>query len=519
MNRAKTRLGLFTGTGVLVTAAIVVLLNLLSQQFFLRFDWSAGHRYSLSKASKKLVRGLNDTLVVKAYFSETLPEPLATNARYARDLLKEYRAAARGRVRLEFLNPDASEKIKGEANSAGLIDQPFQIVARDQFQVRKGFFGMVLFYQDKQETFPFIQDTDNLEYDISSRVKRMIAAQKPALGVVTGHGERNVEAYHKGNLEGLDQRFAISGVTLSTPSVRPDILLIMAPKTRYSEEDIKGLDAFIQQGVPVMFFGGRRTVDVGSFATYPRDTGLEPLFAHYGLRMDEDLVLDLQAQRISLQSNQGGYQIRNIIDYPAMPLANTLNKKHPVTAPMDVLGFFFASPIFVSTTVAQEVRVTPLAESSRASWIAPGLSRIEPYELQPPQPTDPKGPFILAALAEGKAPAFTDPSRTVEKLRLVVAGSSYFADPQMPNPETNAAFVIGMAEWLAQDENLLAIPIKGAAFRPLRKLSPLVQQAVKIAGYFFLPALVILGGFARWRLRQRRRRVVADIYKPEAVRA
>ncbi|MBI4395900.1 MAG: Gldg family protein, partial [Elusimicrobia bacterium] len=85
--KTKTRMGALSGGGVLLLTAILVILNLLSQRLFFRWDWTAGRRYSLSSASKDLVRSLEDPVLIRAYISDGLPQPLATYGRYSRDLL------------------------------------------------------------------------------------------------------------------------------------------------------------------------------------------------------------------------------------------------------------------------------------------------------------------------------------------------------------------------------------------------------------------------------------------------
>jgi ABC-type uncharacterized transport system involved in gliding motility auxiliary subunit len=351
-------------------------------------------------------------------------------------------------------------------------------------------------------------------------MKRMTAKKKEILGLVTGHGERSSEVLRNGPLAPLFDRFDVQDVALSTASAAaPEVLFLIGPQRALSPAELAALDGYVAKGVPLALFFNRRVVNMGNFYAAAVQTGLEPFVEHYGAKLGRDLVLDAQCQRVTIQSNQGGFALANIINYPLMPLSNDLNKKHPLVKNISVLSFPFCHPVEISTAAAKTARFTSLARSSRYSWVVPDLGRVDPYGLPDrPKEGDAKGPFTLAALLEGTAPSYADPSRAAQNFKIAVIGTSYVADENMPNSEENASFLLSLAEWMAQDPNFLAIPSKGAAFRPLRQMTPGGRQAVKVAGLFFLPVAVVAFGFFRWRRRQKRREDVSRSYQ-EASRA
>ena len=104
---------------LIIFVAIIVLVNLVSITIFTRMDLSKGKIYSLSKSSKEAVRNLEDRLVVKAYFSKNLPGEFADARRFANDLLSEYQAYSRGKLRFEFLDPKDENRLKEEARKNG----------------------------------------------------------------------------------------------------------------------------------------------------------------------------------------------------------------------------------------------------------------------------------------------------------------------------------------------------------------------------------------------------------------
>ena len=79
---------------VVIVIAIIALANLLSLRFFARADLTDGKLFSVSESTREVVRGLDDIVNIKVYFSKQLPPYLTTLTRQVRDMLDEYRAYA-----------------------------------------------------------------------------------------------------------------------------------------------------------------------------------------------------------------------------------------------------------------------------------------------------------------------------------------------------------------------------------------------------------------------------------------
>src|SRR4029078_2113051 len=100
---------------VLLTIGAIVLINLIGTRVFGRLDLTENHVYTLSPGSKAIVGALPYSLTVKAYISKKdLPPELQPVAAYLRDLLDEYRAYSKGKMRLEAFDPSGDNKIEDE---------------------------------------------------------------------------------------------------------------------------------------------------------------------------------------------------------------------------------------------------------------------------------------------------------------------------------------------------------------------------------------------------------------------
>jgi hypothetical protein len=85
--------------GVGMLAASLVVVNLLGSYIGGRLDLTPGNAYTLSPATGRLVRDLDDIVTVKLFASQELPTEVALMKRDVDDLLRDLRSAGRGQVR------------------------------------------------------------------------------------------------------------------------------------------------------------------------------------------------------------------------------------------------------------------------------------------------------------------------------------------------------------------------------------------------------------------------------------
>ncbi len=512
----KLRLTFVSGTGVLFFLAILAFVNLLADRFFHRLDLTADRRYSLSEASRQLIRSLEDPVLARFYLTPSLPQPYESQGRYILDLLQEYRTASGGAFHIETIVPDNSDAMAYELHRLKLQTARFTQRASDQFQVREGYMGLVFYYQDKMEILPFVREVDNLEYEISSRLRVMSRGEKKTLFFISNHNEVSPNFIKEGPAGRLFDEFRVESTRVGKedPGVKPDAIFFLGPKALVKPEELEALDAYISSGVPVVIALNRRVVFPQNFRSIAQATGLEEYLEHYGVSIDRDFVMDEQCQNMAMQSRETSFYVK----YWPFPMATDLNRENPALRNLDVLGFPYAHGLSPSFEEPSALRYTWLARSSKRSWVWPGLYNVDPPSLFNQAKTEPPsqwGPFTLAALVEGSTETWSVPRRPVANLKLVVAGTSLFADPQVPNPDGNALFILAMAQWLTQEKNYLAMPPKSSPYRPLKPVPGWLRVFLKSLGYFLVPGLIVLAGLWRWKRRQEERDAVKIAFAPK----
>ena len=123
-------------------AAWIAFLNVVTNRFFRRVDFTADRVYTLSQASRDLVAKLPDRMTVKAYISGDLQPPFSQVAQYTRDLLDEYAHASGGKLVWEALDPGSDPALKEEAKKAGVQEARRGRVSSDKLEIGASFLGM-----------------------------------------------------------------------------------------------------------------------------------------------------------------------------------------------------------------------------------------------------------------------------------------------------------------------------------------------------------------------------------------
>lgn len=524
--RTKNEIGSLLLT--VIVLAVLVLANLVGLKKFTRLDLTENKAYSLSESTKFLMRNLPDQLLVKVYFTPNLPAPFSINERYLRDLLSEYHAYAGGRMKYEYLNPASSEEVRTDASNHGIRELQLTKIENDQIGQQIAYMGVVFYYRDKTETLPFIQSVDNLEYEITSAIKRVTSVSKKTIGFYEGHGGGDPQTGLMPLKDALGKAYSPRIVEIKDGAVEDcDVLVVAGPKETMPDGDLYAIDQHIMKGGNVAFLAPQVQPDLQSFQGRPIASGIENLAASYGVKIGKDLVKDMQATIISVRSP--GMPFPLPVRYPFIPMVGDFHREHLITRTLQQMSLAFVSSLTLDEAIlsGQGTKGTVLVRSSPKSWLQEGFFFLDPTKITPPLDESVFKTFNLAVALEGRvkshfadkgAPSFTDaegnpvvlPEPKLESpasTRILVVGSDSLM--QMQGEDDPAfTFFANAIDWLAADNDLISIRSKSVGAPPIGEVSEGLKDTLKYANMIGLPALVILLGLFRWYwLGIRRRRV------------
>jgi len=342
-------------TAVLLAGAVLVIINLLGLALFHRWDLTEGKIHSLSDFSKQVVGDLDDVLLIKLYFTEDLPAPYNSNARYIKDQLNEYKAFSRGKLNIEIIDPFKDQK-EDEAQGLGIPAVQVNAIEKDKIELKRVYMGLAVLFEDKREVLPLIQSTANLEYDITSAIKKIVADSMITIGMLAGHGEPLLDT----DLQPIQQLLArqyktqtvfITPGQLIDPSIQT--LLVVGPTTSLSDFELYAIDQFIMSGGRVGWLVDGVKTDMTTQQASNLVTNLDTLLASYGIKVNHDLVIDTRNSRIGVRQRQGAISFQNIVEYPFFPEAVTFSKDNLITKDFGALTFPYVSSL--DTTLADSL--------------------------------------------------------------------------------------------------------------------------------------------------------------------
>lgn len=497
-----------TQTTLFLATAILVVVNLISLNIFGRLDLTDDRVYSLSGASKDIVEELEDPVTITAFFSADLPAQFASNRRFLKDKLNDYRAYGGQNIEYQFIDPGEDEDLRSEAGRLGIPPVQIQVIESDNVQLKNAYMGVVVEYENNRETIPVIQDLSRLEYDLTSAIRRLTREEQPIAGFWAGHGEPDPMQ----NMQTLEQSLATNyevqvsmGVDLEGAN-RPDVLLVIAPTDTIPEEDLQALDGYIMGGGRVGFLLNRVAANLQAGQAAELNIGIEPLLANYGIVLTPNLIMDEESSVVTVQRRQGFFNISQQMQYPLFPVATRFNSENQMVNRLQDLMFYFVSSVDTSAALPTGVTREPLIYSSPQSGLQQGFFMLQPTETSA---TLSGGPYLLGAAFTGTFPSAYTSGLASQPTRLVVVGDGDFVNETIVPPRGGSAqFGLNLVDWLAQDEALLSIRSKSIAPRTLRDVSEGVRPVIKYSNMIGPLLIVVLLGLARWRRRRARQIVV-----------
>ncbi len=176
-------------------AAVLVALNALALNVWMtpvaqaRVDLTENRTYSLSSATRDVLRSLDEPLTIRGFFSARTHPLLAPLVPQIRDVLEEYRVAGGAKVQVEFVDPSTDEALESEIfEQYGIRTVPFQFADRRETSVVNAFFHILVTFGDQHEVLE-VDDLiavegvamneievrlRNLEYDLTRSIRRVV---------------------------------------------------------------------------------------------------------------------------------------------------------------------------------------------------------------------------------------------------------------------------------------------------------------------------------------------------------
>ena len=546
VNRRKsdlTYLGLFI--------AGLLILNVASSSFFERLDFTKEKRYSLSENTKTLLSKIEDPLQVTVYLDGDFPAGFKRLRNSTRDLLADYRAYSNNKIRYDFVNPSSGDQETQQQIYQDLIEKGLEptnlTVDNESGRIQKIIFPAALItykgeqiavnlFQNKQNTAPeevLNNSVQNLEYAFTSAIKKILSGGKPRIGFTEGHDELT-DLQLADAMAALQYGYEAGRVDLKSITFegldRIKLLIVPKPDTEFTEAEKYKIDYFLMKGGSIFWAVDNVHAEldslkrVGSQLAFAKKLNLDDMLFKYGIRINYDLIADMNCSQIPLSvGNIGGQAQIQLVPWLFYPVFIP-GSNHPLVKNLDGIRSEFANTI--DTIAIPEVKKQVLLSTSPFNRLLriPSLISLQMVE-QEPDPENFKGkPQAVGVLLEGLFPSvFVNrpvpegvsgqiriPAKSVPAKMIVVSdgdilknqisskdgspfplGFDRYTEQQFGNKN----FLLNIADYLTDDSGIIELRNKEIKIRLLDKArirsEKLSWQLINILG-----PLLLIGIFA-----------------------
>lgn len=429
-------------TQALILGLVLILLNIVSSYFFFRIDLTGDKRYTLTKPTRELLKGVKDVISVKVLLDGEFPAGFKRLQQSAKEMLDDFRSV-NPNIHYDFQDPNAGtpeqiNDMRAKLKELGVIPTNLRIQQNDKTEEKIIFPYAIVNYGTRKYIVNLLESNTPgtspevvlnnsvglLEYKFANAIQKLLKREKQNILFTAGHGELQQlettdlestlrESYNTGRVN-LDTIVQIKNVI--------DLLIVARPRTEFDEKTKFKIDQYVMHGGKVLWLVDKLAVSLDSlrrpgnaYVPYDYTLNLDDMLFKYGARIQNNMVLDMECSKIPLQTGMLG----NTPQYDEFPWyyfpAVLPKSNHPVVKSLDRVNLYFPSTIDTIQTKTP-VRKEILLASSKYSRLQPNTTRLNfevlRYDAEPERFNKPYQP--MAVLLEGKFPSLYENRVTPE---------------------------------------------------------------------------------------------------------
>jgi ABC-type uncharacterized transport system involved in gliding motility auxiliary subunit len=469
----QARYGSLAIGSIVLVAAILVGVNYIAKRQARRWDLTANQVFSLSDQTRKVLQSLDAPVHVRVFAR-------SDDFQRFRDRLTEYESVSK-HVTVEYFDPDQKPTLASQFNVQSYGTVVFEYRGRTERAVGDG------------------------EQELTNALIKVVQGTQRKVYFVQGHGEK--DPTNSSDRSGFSEakralesdNFTVETLPLLQKGAVPEdatVVVVAGPKTDYLAPETDALRAYLRRGGKLLLL-----LDPPEKPDSPPLTNLLALAHEWGIAVGHDLIVDATGigQLAGIQS-------------PVVPVALRY-PSHPITENFNVMTAFplARSVAPVSGGVGGHYAQS-FIETGEAAWAVADLKKVlETGQIQPkPDKADKTGPISIGAAVS--APAAEAPADAAgakkesndarkPETRVAAIGDSDFATNRMLGVQGNRDLFLNTVNWLAQQENLIAI-------RPREPDDRRITMTAEQQRWLFwwsvvlLPALLFAGGVWTWWRRR-----------------
>ena len=419
---------------------IVIAINFLASSFHTRLDLTKEKRYTLSQASKQLLKSLTEPVTIDVFVhKKDLPSEVKKLENSISEFLLNCKEYSRNNLQFRFLNPyeglvDSAQTRMEDSLSyfyglyPAVLSAPEKV--GDELEISKLIHGAVIKYRDttigvnllqgqkgfgteKEQRAALYNNVEaTLEYKFMHAIEKIVSDKKPIIGYALGNGEAFGYNINDAFLT-LRNNYNTDTINIRQIPFIPtglDALVILKPTLSFSESEKLKIDQYVMHGgnvfwmIDVMYAEFDSLYKSNGFIAFDRGLNLDDLLFKYGARINQNLLQDMQCDQLGQMSGDPNNPQMRLVNWPFFPVLNGTN--HPISKNLDGIRAIF--PNTIDTVKAQGIKKTFLLRSSANGRVlsTPAKIDFEFLQIAPDAKLFTVHDAAVAVLLEGKFQSF-----------------------------------------------------------------------------------------------------------------
>ncbi len=513
---------------MLAFVMVLVLINILAQKVYVRFDFTKEKRYTLTQRTKDILDQTKKEITITVFLDGEMPSAFKRLKNATQDILDDYKSYAKTNVKLIYIDPiagltaDEQNKALKDLDEIGI--KPVAVnIKSDAGLAQKIIFPMALVEIDgKPMPVNLLQKSggpaanyeenitnsiQNLEYIFSSAIHTLATGQNPRIGFTEGNGEpSNLQLYDA--ITSLSMRFYVGRVDLKLINKEGldslKLLFIDNPQQALTEVEKYKINYFVMKGGRLVWVIDQVRANLddlqngGSRLATNSDLNINDMLFEYGVRINYNLIADVNSALIPVASGplgQGQIELVPWLYYPVlMP-----DSVHNVVKNIDGIRTEFASTLDTIAVPNVSKRVILQTSPYHKVYETPKMMSLELLNEQPnaeefnhaPKPAGIllegtfKSVFLNRPVPEGINEHYEVPTKSKPTKMIVIGDGNIFTNQvgksdNMPFPlgfdrysqqnYGNKALLLNIADYFTDDHHLIALRNKEIKVRLLDKM-------------------------------------------------
>jgi len=411
---------------------IVIMLNVVGKYLFTRLDLTSEKRYTLSAKTKDIIRNLDDIVFFRVYLEGDMPAQYKRLRNETRIMLNEFRSYGKNNIQFEFVDitkdkdRSAIHNIVEDLRMKGI--QPIVDFEGSGTEMSQKIIipAAIVSYREREVPVQLLvtsagTGSDNkelivnnsiqaLEFKLADAIRKLTTVYKPKVAIIDGQYElKPVETAEAQRL--LSEYYNIERVTINGQLNALDgfnCIIVARPDSMFSDKDKFIIDQFIMRGGSALWLIDAVYADMDSLRTngqsvaYSKRLNLDDMLFKWGVRVNTDLVMDINGAPIPILTGMIGDQPQfEFYTWYYFPLILS-NQSHPIVKNLNPIKLEFANSL--DTVGGKGIKKTVLLTTSAFSRKVntPVTVSIDIVEKIPEKKLYNKKNIPVAVLLEGE---------------------------------------------------------------------------------------------------------------------